>query len=50
MIPALLLVAGILIGRMWRDRSAFEERLEALEAEADARLETQTPRNRPAAP
>jgi hypothetical protein len=37
MIPVLLLVAGIAIGRIWRSRADFEERLEALEAEADAR-------------
>jgi hypothetical protein len=39
MIPALLLAAGIVIGRIWRDRADFEERLEALEAEADARVQ-----------
>lgn len=36
MIGVLLLVAGIALGRVWRSRADFEERLEALEAEADA--------------
>lgn len=37
MIPVLLLVVGIALGRVWRSRRDFEERLEALESEADAR-------------
>ena len=37
MIAVLLFVAGVALGHVWRDRLDFEERLEALESEADAR-------------
>jgi hypothetical protein len=41
MIPILLVVAGIALGRVWRSRADFEERLAVLEAEADARALTE---------
>ena len=51
MIPVLLFVAGIALGRVWRDRADFDERLEALESEADARAlaPLEAPRSSPAA-